>query len=80
MSKNKAIHLQYHNYRSELWFVLAGKGLVQVGRNKRVINPGSYVHISRGVLHKIWALTAKLSVIEVQLGSKVVENDIVHLD
>lgn len=80
LDTNKAIHLQYHKYRSEIWFALSGKGLVQVGSYKCVIQAGSYVYIPKEVVHKVWSLDDTLTIAELQLGSKVIEEDIVHLD
>ncbi|MDO4552626.1 MAG: sugar phosphate nucleotidyltransferase [Bacillota bacterium] len=73
------ISYQYHQHRKELWTILAGEGLLLIEGEKRLVGLGDVVRIDEGMKHGIKALK-KLELIEVQLGSPLLEEDIVRLD
>jgi mannose-1-phosphate guanylyltransferase len=46
---------------------------------KKAVSQGDVIQINAGIKHGIMAITA-LEIIEVQLGSPLIEDDIVRLD
>ena len=74
-----SISYQRHNHREEVWTIIEGYGEVVVGIERRSIKPGEVIVIPTGILHAIRAIS-QLTVIEVQRGSKLVEEDIERFD
>lgn len=81
----KAISMQYHENRSELWFVESGIGEIStLGANGiefvlKNINLHDYHHVSLNTWHRIKNIGADpLSIIEIQYGSTCDESDIVR--
>lgn len=79
----KSISMQYHEHRSELWFVENGTGEVStLGANGeefklKTINLHDYHQVSINTWHKLKNVgTEPLSIIEIQYGSKCDELDI----
>ena len=76
----KRLSLQFHHYRSECWIVAAGTGLLTVGKRTRRVAPGSMVKIPVRTAHRVHNTgTVDLHIIEVQLGARIREDDIVRL-
>lgn len=74
------LSLQYHNYRSELWMVVKGTVLIQNGDCTKLMSEGNYIHINKGVKHRIENTSNEPSVIaEIQFGDKIDEEDIVRV-
>ncbi|MDE7120197.1 MAG: cupin domain-containing protein, partial [Muribaculaceae bacterium] len=74
-----AISYQRHNHRDEVWTVVDGCGEVVTGTDRRSVGPGSVVVIPAGEMHALMA-TTRLTLIEVQRGSQLVEEDIERFD
>ncbi|USK99420.1 sugar phosphate nucleotidyltransferase [Bacillus tropicus] len=74
----KNISYQKHFLREEVWTIVCGTGLVVVEREIWSVNPGDVIKIPIGTLHSIKA-TTDLEFIEVQMGSKLIEEDIFRL-
>ncbi|UFJ42547.1 cupin domain-containing protein [Brevibacillus humidisoli] len=74
----KNISYQYHQMRSEVWTIVAGTGEVALDGHLYQVKPGDVLQIPVGAKHGVKAIT-ELEVIEVQLGTKLVEEDIVRL-
>ncbi|EIJ81352.1 mannose-6-phosphate isomerase [Bacillus methanolicus PB1] len=74
----KNISYQYHHKRSEVWVVVAGEGEFVLDGALSIVKPGDVLNIPVGAKHGIKALK-DLEIIEVQMGSQLVENDIVRL-
>lgn len=71
----KFISYQVHHHRKEIWTITEGCGIVVVDGVKREVRQGDVVVIEQGQKHCIKA-TEELEIIEVQLGTELVESDI----
>lgn len=78
ISANKNLSYQYHLLRNEVWTVVSGTGELILDGQSREISQGDTVVIDRGMLHSVKALT-ELDIIEVQIGSQLIEEDIVRV-
>lgn len=76
--KNRSISLQYHNYRSEKWLVIKGKGVFTLNETRREMKENDECFIPVLSLHRYEALEDTI-ILEIQKGDKVEENDIVRL-
>ena len=74
----KNISYQYHRNRSEVWVIVAGEGEFVLNDRMCRVRPGDVAEIPAGARHAIKALT-DLNIIEVQMGSRLEEEDIVRL-
>lgn len=80
----KRLSLQYHNKRSEIWFVVKGNAIVTLGKNREdcgesVVQEGDWVAIPRKALHRVAPEKEETILIEVSLG-EFDENDCVRLE
>lgn len=76
-----ALSLQLHHHRDEHWVVVSGVMQVVNGESVSQLHPGSHAFIPAGCRHRLGnpgASTASL--IEVQCGTYLGEDDIVRLD
>ncbi|WP_031536227.1 sugar phosphate nucleotidyltransferase [Bacillus sp. MB2021] len=71
--KNLSYH--YHQYRTEVWTVVKGKGELVMNNEKRMLTAGDIVEISPYVKHAVRAIE-DLEIIEVQRGTNIIEEDI----
>ncbi|SDS29100.1 mannose-1-phosphate guanylyltransferase [Paenibacillaceae bacterium GAS479] len=78
IAAGKNLSYQYHNRRSEVWTVTAGRGELILDGKHRELLPGDVVLVPAGMLHSVKAV-ADLEIIEVQSGHELVEDDIVRL-
>lgn len=77
---NRNISYQYHNHRSEEWFVLKGIGEVIIDGKCSKIKSGDIIKVNKKVKHSIRALKT-LEIVEVQYGDeKIEEEDIVRIE
>jgi len=74
------ISLQFHNYRSEHWVVVSGSGKFELDSNITDVTIGDYVFIPILSKHRIVAGDSGITIIEVQLGSKCLEEDIIRIE
>ena len=74
----KNLSYQYHHYRSEVWMVVEGEGDFVLNDRLFRIRPGDVLEIPVGAKHAIKAIS-DLDIIEVQMGSKLIEEDIVRI-
>lgn len=72
----KSISYQLHHHRSEVWTVVDGKGEFVLDGERRQVSRGDVLNIPSGHLHAVRALDTDLSIIEVQIGCPLVEEDI----
>ena len=78
---NQKLSLQYHNKRSEYWVIVEGKGLITLDDKETICEPGSSFFIDKKKKHRIENLGSKdLIIIEVQMGTKLSEGDIVRIE
>ena len=75
----KSISYQAHFHRDEVWTFVDGTGRLVLDEEVREVKAGDVVFIRKGQKHAVKALT-DLHFIEVQLGDKLVEEDIERFD
>ncbi|WP_313892560.1 sugar phosphate nucleotidyltransferase [Psychrobacillus sp.] len=79
VESGKNLSYQFHNHRSEVWTIISGDAIfIQDGETKMVL-PGDVLTIPLGSKHCLYALT-DTELIEVQMGSSIVEEDIIRLE
>ncbi|KRF18683.1 sugar phosphate nucleotidyltransferase [Paenibacillus sp. Soil787] len=69
---------QIHYKRKEVWMILSGEGLFALNNRLNRVSAGDVLQIPAGAGHSIKA-TTNLEMIEVQLGSELVEEDTIRL-
>jgi mannose-1-phosphate guanylyltransferase/mannose-1-phosphate guanylyltransferase/mannose-6-phosphate isomerase len=75
------ISLQKHYHRSEHWVVVNGSALVTRGNEEVVLGENESIYIPRGVVHRLENPgKVLLSLIEVQSGEYLGEDDIVRIE
>ncbi len=76
LSMRAGEHLTYHmhNYREEVWTVVAGKGKAIVDGREQFLRTGDVIAIAAGCKHTVEAFT-NLDIIEVQLGDEISVSD-----
>jgi mannose-6-phosphate isomerase-like protein (cupin superfamily) len=74
------LSLQSHENRDEYWFCVSGNGIITIDTEEREIYPGATYQIIRGEKHRVMALGGQLTIIEVQTGSYLGEDDIVRYE
>lgn len=82
----KRLSLQKHAHRAEHWTVVDGIAEITVGMDRdtldvKTVQPGEHVHIPKGAIHRM-ANPGKtpMTLIEVQSGDYLGEDDIVRLE
>lgn len=63
-----------HDFRDEVWTVLAGEGIVTIDDMEQIVRPGDVVSIAAGCKHTIQAKT-DMQLIEIQIGSVIDVSD-----
>jgi mannose-1-phosphate guanylyltransferase/mannose-6-phosphate isomerase len=77
----QSISLQYHHHRTEHWTVVEGLAEVTVGDEVLEIKPNQSVMVPRGATHRLHNPTDEgLTVVEVQFGEYLGEDDIIRLE
>jgi len=74
----KNLSYQKHYARSEVWTIIKGEGEFALNDEIRNVKPGDFLEIPIEAKHGIRANT-DLEFIEVQTGSQLIEEDIVHI-
>ena len=67
----KSLSMQRHRYRDELWFGMAGQGLVALDDHEFMMYPGRIIEIPRMHWHRLWVRAPKrkvCQVLEVSIG------------
>ena len=76
-----SLSLQLHHQRAEHWVVVSGSAEVQVGEKMQRLNEDQSVYIPTGVKHRLTNPGKRpLTLIEVQSGNYLGEDDIVRFD
>lgn len=75
----KQISYQYHEHRKEVWTILSGEGILYLDGEKSQVSVGDVIKVDEGIKHAIKAVT-QLEIIEVQIGDKLEEEDIVRIN
>lgn len=76
LKENTSISKQRHNHRAETWIVIAGKGSVAINGEIFEANVGDVFYIPVYAIHQLSSSNEKISVIELQKGDILDENDI----
>ena len=72
---------QFHNFRSEHWFVIKGKGFVYKDGKIKSLSKGQSIDIQKKCIHYIENKSnANLIFIEIQMGTYFGEDDIIRLE
>jgi mannose-1-phosphate guanylyltransferase/mannose-6-phosphate isomerase len=80
------LSLQKHAHRAEHWTVVDGIAEITVGMDRAgltvsTVRPGEHVHIPKGAIHRMANRgTGPMTLIEVQVGDYLGEDDIVRLE
>ena len=81
VSPGGRLSLQRHRHRAEHWVVVSGEATVTVGDLVRTVRPSEHVHVPRGAVHRLENFgDGPLTLIEVQTGSYLGEDDIERLE
>ncbi|NLD21969.1 MAG: cupin domain-containing protein [Bacteroidales bacterium] len=73
------ISYQLHHCREEVWSFIEGEGIIKLDGEETSVKAGQVVRIKKEQLHGLKAIT-DLRLIEVQLGTNLVEEDIVRVE
>lgn len=77
VNPGKSLSMQKHYLRKELWFVAEGTATVMINGSERKLNRFDTLEIEVGQLHRLSNRTEMpLRIVEIQYGSKCVEEDI----
>lgn len=74
MRPGECMSYHMHNYREEVWTVVAGKGRAVVDGMEQILRVGDVITIAAGCKHTVKAITP-LDMIEVQLGDEINAGD-----
>ena len=75
------LSLQSHKFRSEHWIVVRGSATVTIDENKYILNLNESIYIPIGSKHRLENNSEnELIIIEVQIGDKLDEDDIIRYD
>jgi len=81
VSPHKRLSLQYHNHRSEHWVIVSGTAEITNGNERGIVKTGESTFIPARVLHRLANPSdSPLDIIEVQLGERLSEEDIVRCE
>ena len=76
-----SLSLQKHKYRSEHWVVVKGTALVNIDNDEIILKENQSVFIPLGSKHKLTnPKMENLSIIEVQCGTYLGEDDIIRYE
>ncbi|MEJ8545112.1 sugar phosphate nucleotidyltransferase [Brevibacillus borstelensis] len=78
ITAGKNLSYQYHLMRSEVWTIVSGTGEFVLEDQMVLVSAGDVFKIPTGAKHGIKAIT-ELEIIEVQMGTRLIEEDIVRL-
>ena len=72
------LSLQKHKHRAEMWYFLTD-GYAQKGKKRFKVKKGEIVKIERGVIHRLYAGSKKIEVLEITIGNHD-EKDIIRIE
>ena len=76
-----ALSLQSHKHRSEHWIVVEGSAVITIDESVKVIGPGHSTYVPSGSIHRLENQEKNiLTIIEVQIGAYLGEDDIVRYE
>lgn len=75
------LSLQKHSQRSEHWVVVAGAPTLTMNDTRRHYHPNEYLYIPKEAVHRIENESTEVcTLVEVQVGDYLGEDDIVRLE
>lgn len=81
VSPGQRLSLQKHKYRDEIWTVIQGKALITLGNKNIELKEKGTVEIKAGVTHRAENKGEDdLKILEMAIGQKILEDDIVRLE
>ena len=81
VNPGQSLSLQKHNHRTEHWVIVSGEALVEVGEEKKKLFKNQSIYIPLGCKHRLSNPgEEQLTLIEVQSGSYLGEDDIIRYD
>lgn len=80
VKKGQSLSLQTHDYRDELWYAVKGKGTARVGETVTLLHAGETVFIPKKSLHRLSTEENDVTIIEIQTGEILDEDDIKRID
>jgi len=79
VNPKQALSIQSHNHRSEHWTVIKGKAKVILDNNEHILEVGQSIDIPLKAVHSLQnPFDENLEIIEVQMGSPLLEEDIIR--
>ena len=76
-----SLSLQMHFHRSEHWVIVEGTAKIEIDDEERIITTNESVYIPLGVKHRLSNPTKlPLTLIEIQSGSYLGEDDIIRFE
>ena len=79
LNPNTSLSLQYHNHRSEFWFVISGHPVITIGDDTMEAKPGNEFTIEIKEPHRLEAQNDAVQVLEIAYGD-FDERDIVRIE
>ena len=77
----ESLSLQSHDHRSEHWTVVIGSAEIQVNETSQILKGNQSIEIPQGAKHRLANPgESPLVIIEVQIGDKIDENDIIRYE
>lgn len=81
VNSGQKLSVQSHNHRSEHWVVLSGTAKVILEGKEHILSPGHSIDIPLKAIHSLQnPYKQELEIVEVQLGDKLIEDDIVRYE
>ena len=81
INSSRRLSYQYHNHRSEHWFIVRGEATIKLDDKLINLKEGNNIFIPQGKKHYIENQTNKeLIIIELQFGDYLEEDDIIRID
>ena len=82
VNPKQTLSLQYHKHRYESWFIISGKGIVELNKKNINVSKNQSIFIDKGALHRVTnsSRTNELIFVEVQAGKILSESDIIRLE
>ena len=79
LKPNSKLSLQSHKFRSEHWIVVKGLAIVTIDENKYNLNINESIYIPMASKHRLENNSDnELIIIEVQIGERLEEDDIIR--
>jgi len=81
VNSGESLSLQSHKHRSEHWVVVEGSAMVTIDENVKVIGQGQSTYVPLGAIHRLENHEkSMLTIIEVQIGTYLGEDDIIRYE